>query len=50
MKKRTSSAFSDAINLLNIAKYLEKKTYFKDISKIKETILKLPNERSESDI
>lgn len=50
MKNRTSSAFSDAINILAISKFLQKSTYSHDISRIKEALLKDFYSRTDQDI
>ncbi|CAD8105406.1 unnamed protein product [Paramecium sonneborni] len=50
MKKRTSSAFSEAFNILSIAKFLHKSTYQHDISQIKDALTKDPFSRNDQDI
>ncbi|CAK91280.1 unnamed protein product (macronuclear) [Paramecium tetraurelia] len=50
MKKRTSSAFSDALNIMSIAKFLHKTTYQHDISQIKDSLIKDPFSRNDQDI
>lgn len=47
MKKRTSSAFSEAVNLMSIAKFLQKSTYQHDISSIKDSLIKDPFSRND---
>ncbi|CAD8178366.1 unnamed protein product [Paramecium pentaurelia] len=50
MKKRTSSAFSEAIHIMSIAKFLQKSTYQHDISHIKDSLTKDPFQRNDQDI